>query len=210
LDKNENFLKTNFQKVKTMERKFLTRFSFYEKGQYDNMELLKSCVEDVESRLCERPEIKVFGRLCRQNRDVGFFSDESEGYRYSNQMMASQPLTENLKALMKDINERFGCDFNGILVNRYNDGNQTIGKHSDDESGLSSNGGVACLSYGAPRKFRIRNKVPIEETKLDILLSNGTLFYMGGCFQRQFTHEIPKETKVKDMRISFTFRRHLK
>lgn len=192
-----------------MDRYQLTTKSYYDKGQYDDMQLLERCVQDISSLLLERPPIIVYGRECRQNRDVGFFSDESEGYSYSNQLMASQPLTDNLRLLLADINKRFDADFNGILVNRYNDGNQTIGKHSDDERALSSNGGVACLSYGAARKFRIHSKWK-GETKLDIILYHGSLLYMGGDFQKQFTHEIPKESKVTESRISFTFRRHTK
>jgi len=32
---------------------------------------------------------------------------------------------------------------------------------------------------------------------------------MVGNFQKEFTHEIPIEKKVKGTRFSFTFRRHL-
>jgi hypothetical protein len=31
---------------------------------------------------------------------------------------------------------------------------------------------------------------------------------MGGKFQELYTHEIPKQTKIKESRISFTFRKH--
>ena len=33
---------------------------------------------------------------------------------------------------------------------------------------------------------------------------------MAGDFQKEFTHEIPAEKKIKEGRISFTFRKHLK
>lgn len=191
-----------------MFNKRLTQDSYFTKDQYDNMVLLENCVSDVEFLLEERPEIVVYNRICRQNRDIGFFSNDSKGYKYSKKLMPSKPLTENLKTLLTDINKRFDSNFNGILVNRYRDGTRTIGKHSDDESGLGKNGGVVSLSYGATRKFRIRNKPGVAETNIDILLDHGTLLYMGGHFQRQFTHEIPKETKVGNERISFTFREH--
>ena len=32
---------------------------------------------------------------------------------------------------------------------------------------------------------------------------------MAGNFQKEFTHEIPIEKKVKEVRYSFTFRTHL-
>jgi len=31
---------------------------------------------------------------------------------------------------------------------------------------------------------------------------------MGGNFQKEFTHEIPVEKKIKEVRYSLTFRKH--
>ena len=44
------------------------------------------------------------------------------------------------------------------LINKYENGEEYIGKHSDDEKGLEPKCGVICVSYGAIRKFRIRDK----------------------------------------------------
>ena len=65
------------------------------------------CVEDVKTKLKVRPEIKVFGKICHQNRDVGFFSDESTGYKYSGYIAESIPLTSALKTLLDIVNEIF-------------------------------------------------------------------------------------------------------
>ena len=64
-------------------------------------------------------------------------------------------------------------------------------------------------SYGVTRKFRIRDKMN-SKIVLDVPTSSNNLLIMGGDFQKEFTHEIPLEKKVKGSRISFTFRRHLK
>ena len=72
-------------------------------------------------------------------------------------MAKSQELTDNLKLLLDYINKKFNSDFNGILVNKYLKGTDYIGRHSDDETGLS-NVGVLAISFGAVRKFRIRDK----------------------------------------------------
>ena len=40
-------------------------------------------------------------------------------------------------------------------------------------------------------------------------LESGNMVQMSGNFQKEFTHEIPVEKKIKEERISFTFRRHL-
>jgi len=173
----------------------------------DQQKLLDSIVLEVKSKLETRPKIVVFGKECHQNRNVGFFSNDSIGYRYSRQMMDSQPLTETLVRLLEMVNTKYSADFNGILINEYIDGNDSIGAHSDDETGLSKNAGIVAISYGSTRKFRIRNKATKKIVK-DIYMKHGDILQMKGNFQKEFTHEIPVEKKVTESRISFTFRYH--
>ena len=180
--------------------------AFLDKCSFANTELLETCISEVSLLLEDRPEIIVFGKICKQQRQVGFFSDESIGYRYSNKLMPSQPLSENLTGLILAINELLGTEFNGILVNKYMDGNDYIGAHSDSEIGLDS-AGVVALSFGAERTFRIRDKfskkiVHEEQT------THCSILQMGGDFQKLYTHEIPIQKKIKETRVSITFRKH--
>lgn len=174
----------------------------------ENMELLEKCVDEVSGKLVKNPQIMIFGKEAFQRRSIGFFSNESEGYRYSGQMAESQLLTPNLSELLKYINEIFNANFNGILVNRYENGENYIGAHSDDEKYLDPVG-VVCVSWGESRKFRIRDKVT-RKIVLDIPVESGKILIMAGDFQKLFLHEIPVEKKKKDPRISFTFRKHTK
>lgn len=166
------------------------------------------CITDISDKLVVNPEIIVFGKVCHQHRSVGFFSDESEGYRYSRRLMTSQPLTDNLRVLLGDINRKFGTSFNGILVNRYDSGSDYISAHSDDEKGINVDDVIA-ISYGTVRTFRIREKQG-RKIVADIPTESGKIIHMGGEFQREFTHEIPIEKKQKGIRYSFTFRYHQK
>ena len=111
-----------------------------------------------------------------------------------------------MNELLDLINNFFSCDFNGILVNKYKDGSDYVGLHTDDEDNLEDIGIVA-LSIGAERKFRIRD-INNGKKILDVPTKSYHLLQMGGNFQKEFTHEIPVEKKVKDIRFSFTFRKH--
>ena len=184
-----------------------TSKSFLNIYNYENKLLLKNCIEDIKNKLIERPEIKVYGKICNQNRSIGFFSNESIGYKYSNKMIKAQKLTKYLIELIDSINIIFNSNFNSILINYYKDGNDYIGAHSDDECCLD-NIGVVSLSYGAIRKFRIKNKIT-KKTIIDIPTNNFSIIHMGGEFQKEFTHCIPIQKKIKDERWSFTFRKHL-
>lgn len=173
---------------------------------FTNKELLDQCVIDTETNLDEYPPIKIFGKLCHQRRCVGFFSNESIGYRYSNQISRSKPMTPALLELLDFVNSTFNSDYNGILVNKYKTGEDYISAHSDDETNLDTSGVVA-ISYGATRKFRIREKNTKKKVG-DYPMVSYSMLQMGGDFQKEFTHEIPIEKKVKEPRISFTFRKH--
>jgi len=180
--------------------------AFLDKGNFINKELLDKCIIDIEPQLEERPEIIIFGKKCKQQRNVGFFSNESIGYKYSKKMMDSKPLSKFMSELLHVINMVIGAEFNGILVNKYMDGNDYISAHSDDETGVDSVG-VVLISYGSERIFRIRNK-ETKEIICDELTTHYSILHMGDNFQKLYTHEIPIQKKIKEPRISFTFRKH--
>jgi len=169
-------------------------------------ELLKNCMNDADNLLIINPPIKVFGKSAIQHRNVGFFSNESKGYHYSSQFAKSIPLSLSLQKLLNIVNRLFKAQFNGILINKYTDGNDYISAHSDDEKCLDD-AGVVSISYGAIRNFRIRHK---QSKKIieNIPTTSNMFIHMGGNFQKEFTHEIPIQKKIKEPRWSFTFRKH--
>jgi alkylated DNA repair dioxygenase AlkB len=162
----------------------------------------------MELPYLHHPTIKVYGKEVHQRRDILFVSDTSKGYRYSGQLMPSVPFgnMEWLKEIMNLVNTTLSTSFNGILINRYTDGADSIGPHSDDERGLS-NGIVAAISLGGERTFRVRDK-STGNIVLDTPTVTGSLMVMDGAFQREFKHEIPPTKKVTPPRISLTFREH--
>ena len=184
-----------------------TEKSFLGVSQFENEELVNNCVKEIEGKLLEYPKIKIYGKECCQRRCIGFFSDESIGYKYSGQIAKSQTLSTFLKQLLEEINTIYDSDYNGILINKYCDGEDYISAHSDDEKNLSKSGVVA-ISVGAERIFRIRDKTS-KKIIVDIPTIPYGIIQMAGDFQKEFTHEIPKQKRVKKERISFTFRKHL-
>lgn len=170
------------------------------------VEMISEVIDDIDTKLIVNPKIVVYGKPATQHRSIGFFSNDSIGYRYSGQMAKSQSLTPILKLVLDYVNQLLSSDYNAILVNRYSDGTDYIGAHSDDETCLDPVG-VACISYGAGRKFRIRDKKS-KKIVLDYTTKNDELILMSGNFQKNFTHEIPVEKKVRESRYSLTFRKH--
>jgi alkylated DNA repair dioxygenase AlkB len=99
--------------------------------------------------------------------------------------------------------------FNQALVNYYMNGNQYIGKHSDDERQLVKGSPIFSASLGQERTFRIRNKKDGSIVE-DIIMKDGTFILMCGDMQKEFSHEVPKVMGQKGQnmasRINITFR----
>ena len=169
---------------------------------------LPALAAEIDEQLDHHPQIMIFGKIAHQNRSVSFFSDVSIGYYYSGKLAASKPLTDSLRVLLAYINQQFDAEFNGILINKYDGGEESIGKHSDDEKALDRRAGVVALSTGAVRTFRIRDKAT-GKIVADVPTHPNYAMQMWGDFQKEFTHEIPVEKRVKGVRYSFTFRKHL-
>ena len=174
---------------------------------FNDCDIIATCVQDVQNTLCVKPPITVYGKQCRQQRDVGFFAEKGVlGYRYSGQVMPAQPMTHGLEEMLGKVNQQLGATYNAILVNRYAP-QDYIGAHSDSEKSLDPNAGVASLSYGAERIFRIKRKAN-RKNVCDVRMKSGMLLQMCGNFQKEFTHEIPIQKKAHGLRYSFTFRKH--
>jgi alkylated DNA repair dioxygenase AlkB len=185
----------------------------------DYINLIKRVIVEIDNKLLIKPEIVIYVSSQAQRREgkVGFFlrvaelakrqSNISKGYKYSNKLMVSQSIEENLMVLLNFVNNLFEKNFNGILINRYNSGEEYISAHSDDESNLD-NVGILTISYGQERTFRVRNKND-KSIKLDHLCKSGKILIMLNDFQKHFTHEIPIEKNKNGVRYSITFRKHL-
>ena len=170
--------------------------------------LLSDCVEETAPFLTLNPPFKMFGKECCQRRSVGFFSDVATGYTYSGQTSKANPVGIFLYLLMGTINTMFGTDYNSVLVNRYETGEDYIGAHSDDEKALDPAMGVISVSWGARRIFRIRDK-KTKKPLFEMGTNENQILIMRGNFQQLYTHEIPKAKRIHAPRVSFTFRKHL-
>jgi len=176
----------------------------------EHKELIDRVVADAKPKLHHRPKILVRGNEVKQPRDVAFFSDASTGYLYSYRLMNAQPLTDAMRDLLQVLNAAYGVQFNGLLINRYRDGKDSVGAHGDKEDGLDTAAGVVILSWGAARKFRLRHNKSGTPLIMDVPTKRYHALQMHGeNFQKALLHEIPKELKVHGERISITARRHL-
>jgi len=136
---------------------------------------------------------------------TAFVGDAGVVYRYSGVTHAGSGWPSYLCAVRRRIQDIAGAHFDGVLLNRYRDGNDSMGRHADAEAELGPNPLVASLSLGAVRTFVLRHRTRREKRTLD--LAHGSLLLMGGTLQHHWVHELPKTTQSVGERINLTFRR---
>ncbi len=151
-------------------------------------------------------EIKIFGKKCLQNRETLCFSYNDLDYKYSGINNIGIDITKHdILIKLKNLIEKLFSNkysFNYVLGNRYQNGSNNIGMHSDNEKDLE--GPIVCISLGSSRFLDFKGIY--NNLKERINLENGSMLVMDGNTQKYYKHGIPLQKKVNDTRISLTFR----
>ena len=150
--------------------------------------------------------ITLFGRTHAQPRLICWMGDPGYVYRYSGMVHKPQPwhpLVSNLRARVEELAD---AHFNGVLLNYYRDGNDSMGFHADDEPELGARPVIASLSFGAGRLLKLRHRQDCALPTQKLSLQDGSLLVMRGNSQRDWKHAIPKMRRIMEPRINLTFR----
>jgi alkylated DNA repair dioxygenase AlkB len=188
---------------------------FIKKIQKTYNEIFKHLLNDIKWK---SSSVILYGKSCLQKRLTCHMSDTGLSFKYSGVNNKSIPFDSTVYFLKKyvehilnnndislEVNNNKLYDFNYCLLNLYNDGNENIGMHSDDESAMIPFSPVVSLSLGETRHFDIHHKINTDE-KYRYDINFGDIMVMGGAFQTKFKHGVPVQKTVKNPRISLTFR----
>lgn len=156
-----------------------------------------------------RSEIMIHGSKIQIPR---FQKSYIKDYAFSGAVAKAAPLPKILQPYLDFCNSlKYGV-FNQFLLNWYENGNNYIGSHADDEKQLVPNSPIVTITLSdknTHRTFRIRDKKDKSIVK-DVETTNGMVLVMGGHFQKEFKHEIVKINGKKGeetgRRISITLR----
>jgi alkylated DNA repair dioxygenase AlkB len=146
-----------------------------------------------------------FGRLFP--RLTALYGDDGVVYKYSGIAYAAMLWTEELGGVRRRVEEAAAAPFNSVLLNRYRDGQDSMGFHADDEPELGTNPIVPSISLGAGRRFLLRHNK--SRKTLELYLTHGSLLIMAGTLQHHWQHalpKLPKTTADAGERINLTFR----
>lgn len=153
----------------------------------------------------ERHRLRLFGREIDAPRLSCWIGDAGAIYTYSGTRFEPRRWTPAGVELRERLVALCGEKYNAALFNLYRDGRDSMGWHSDDEAELGPRPSIASLSFGAPRRFRLRHRRD-PALRLDIDLEPGSLLLMAGDTQRNYRHDLPKTARAVGPRLNATFR----
>ena len=153
--------------------------------------------------------VRVCGRLALQPRLSAYQADTPRlAYRYSGAALAPAAWHPAVAALRARVEEETGARFNSCLLNRYRDGRDCVGWHSDDERCYGAAPVIASLSLGAVRDFALRPRGGGDGAgaRRVVALGAGDLLVMRGETQARWAHSVPRRARCAGERVSLTFR----
>ena len=159
--------------------------------------------------MCQQYMIHVFSQDFPSRRISAVFTDDTKrmisGYPdYARIPTFTWDESKRVSKIKKIAEAYNGDTFAYALVHIYRDGTDVIGWHNDREA-LDTP--VLSLSFGATRKFRIREMGEKKGWLEELELGPGSLVYMKPRMQRMYKHCVPQQKLVKGPRINLTFRK---
>lgn len=127
-------------------------------------------------------------------------------YAYSGLINEPREFSAVVTDIKQCVERLAGTRFNGVLLNLYRDGRDSMGWHADDEASLGPAPVIASVSLGAPRRMRFKPKPHHDGAPFEMTLAHGSVLIMRGRAQADWLHAIPKTAKPVEPRINLTFR----
>jgi alkylated DNA repair dioxygenase AlkB len=149
--------------------------------------------------------IRMFGKTIMQPRLVSFVADIWLEYTYSQTNLFWDGRDTELALLRDVLNKTHHLNLNSVLCNLYRDGNDSMWRHSDDETELWSDPVIVSVTLWESRVFKMRHKQTKETVALT--LTHGSVLVMTSGSQIDREHCIPKTSKILWPRVNLTFRK---
>jgi len=108
-------------------------------------------------------------------------------------------------AMLEVVRRHVDAPFNGVGMNLYRDGADSVAMHGDKLHTIVAPHPIALVSLGAPRRMLVKAKVPGSRA-VGIDLQPGSLLVMSHAAQSTHEHGIPKTKTPVGPRMSVVFR----
>lgn len=179
-----------------------------------NLKTTFKILNELEYNPPEESKVLIMGKYINIPRSQIGYGDPGTFYRFSGNIVHAKnwlndgPIETILRKIRYQLEIYTGVRYNFVLINKYENGNQYIGYHSDDEKDLGEEPMIAGISFGATRPIYFRDK-DTQKTDIEINLEPGSVVLMKHPTNLYWKHTIPRTSKQIGARISLTFRKML-
>ena len=160
---------------------------------------LEGLLADVD---WEEQRFTIYGRTMPMPRLIAMYGPV--GYRYSGVAHPPRPLSARLELIRGRVEDVTGRRFNSVLANLYRDGRDSVGWHRDSDYPHGGQADIASLSFGATRRFELRDRAGRARAAVD--LESGSLLLITGEAVSKWWHRVPKTSGPVGPRVNLTFR----
>lgn len=186
--------------IKLQDAELLYYPAFYDKAESDR--IFKTLLETIEWK---QDKIMMYGKELPLPRLSAWYGDNNKPYTYSGITLNPLPWTDELLKIKEKIEAEAKVKFSSVLLNRYRDGQDYVGWHTDAEKELGKNPVIGSVNFGATRKFQLR-RIDDHKEKFEVELKHGTFLVMQGSTQHFWQHQVPKTATKIGERLNLTFR----
>ncbi len=162
----------------------------------------KTLLETIEWK---QDKIMMYGKELPLPRLSAWYGDTNKPYSYSGITLNPLPWTKELLEIKEKIETEAKVEFSSVLLNRYRDGKDYVGWHTDAEKELGRNPIIGSVNFGATRRFQLR-RIDDHSDKFEVELNHGSFLLMGGATQHYWQHQVPKTSQMIGERLNLTFR----
>lgn len=138
---------------------------------------------------------KMYDKMVLDPRLTAWYSDS-----------APNTWTPVLLSIKTKVEAACNIKFDGVLLNLYRDGKDSVSWHSDTRPASGNHQPIASVSFGQTRAFYIRHKFDKAIKPFSIPLTHGSFLLMPASMQEDWEHHIPKINRPLAPRINLTFR----
>jgi alkylated DNA repair dioxygenase AlkB len=177
----------------------------YRPGLFDTRESAQLLEKFIREMPWQQRIVMMYGKEVITPRLTVWYGDPDKEYPLSGYEVNRLEWTPELLLIKDRVEPLAGVTFNGVLLNYYRDGNDSVSWHSDNDGIPGKNRTVASVSLGQSRRFDIRNTND-HSIKYSVELENGSYLLMKGDFQDRWEHRIAKSVKPMKPRVNLTFR----
>jgi alkylated DNA repair dioxygenase AlkB len=156
----------------------------------------------VEELDWESQQFVIYGRTMPMPRLIAMYGPVR--YRYSGVVHPPRALTTRLEEIRRTVTAFTGREFNSVLANLYRDGGDSVGWHRDSDYAHGGQPDIASVSFGAPRRFELRDADGRSRVALE--LESGSVLLMTGAAVARWWHRVPKSRAVARPRVNLTYR----